>query len=78
MSEWAWVAWFALLTAFTGWMLFLGGAEEVEGSFLAALLFDAWAPRWSDEGLKIFVGGVWFLAGVWFVYGLVYPNSRFY
>jgi hypothetical protein len=78
MSLLLWVAVFAVLSLFWSWILFWGGAEWLEGSFLSGLLLDVWAPRWSADGIKVFVKLTWFLAGVWFVVGLFVPAARFW
>ena len=36
------------------WVIFLGGAEWLEGSFLSGLLVWFHAPEWTAEGIKIF------------------------
>jgi hypothetical protein len=52
---------FAAYTLFNAWVLFWGGAERLEGSFLARLLIHQQAPRWSAQGIKLFVGLPWLI-----------------
>ena len=61
------VAVFAVTSLFWAWVLFRGGAERLEGSFLARLLVDDLASRWSAQGIKLFVGLTWLIQGVLFV-----------
>ena len=76
MSVWVWVGAFVAASLFWSWVLFWGGAEWLEGSFVSGLLIDWWAPRWSADGIKVFALGTWVLSGLWFVFGLFFPDSR--
>jgi hypothetical protein len=54
----------------------LPGAEWLEGSFLPGVWIHFRAPRWTADGIKIFVGFAWFFNGVWFVVGLFSRDVR--
>ena len=73
-----WIALFAASSLFWCWLLFWGGAEWLEGSFLSGLLVHFRAPHWSAEGIKLFAGLTWFLQGVWFLLGLFVPEARWF
>lgn len=62
-----WVAVFAATSLFWTWVLFWGGAELLEGSFLSRILIHNLASRWSAQGIKLFGGLIWFLEGIWIV-----------
>jgi hypothetical protein len=51
------------------------GAETVAG-FVAAILLAADVIRWSDSGIRLFVGATWVLFAIWFVLGLLDPGLR--
>jgi hypothetical protein len=72
----AWVVGFAALSLFWCWLLFWGGADRLEGSFLAGLLFYSRAPEWTADGIKLFAFLTWVCQGVWFVVGLLSPEVR--
>jgi hypothetical protein len=46
-------------TIFTFWVLFLGGAEILEGTIISAFLIQNRAPFWSSTGIKIYVVFGW-------------------
>lgn len=50
------------------WILFLNGAEWLEGSFLSTFLISHLAPRWSAEGIRLYAGLVLSAYGVYKVY----------
>jgi hypothetical protein len=50
------VAW----SVFTVWVVFLGGAEILEGRLGARLFVHFFAHRWGARGIKVYVGGLWF------------------
>ena len=64
MSLSIWILVFAVSSLFWGWIVFLGGADWLEGSILSAFLVSVHAPQWSAEELKAFVGIIWFLVGL--------------
>jgi hypothetical protein len=78
MSLLVWVATFALTSLFWAWVLFWGGADWLEGSFLSGLLVDIFAPRWSAAGIKVFAALTWLIEGLWFAVGLFIPAARFW
>ena len=73
----AWVAVFLVSSLFWAWILFWGGAGRLEGTFASGFLVDVFAPRWSEEGIKLFAALTWFLSAVWFVVGLFVQEARF-
>ncbi len=76
MSVWVWIGLFLVASLFWSWVIWLGGAEWLEGSFVSGLLIDWWAPRWSAEGIKLYAGLTWIVSGLWFVFGLFHADSR--
>jgi hypothetical protein len=77
MSLLLWVVFFALTSLLWAWVLFWGGADWLEGSFLAGLLVHILAPRWTADGIKLFAAFSWFFETVWFGIGLFVPAARF-
>jgi hypothetical protein len=43
---------------------------------VAAVLLGADITRWSDRGIRLFVGLTWVLLAIWFVLGLGNPGWR--
>jgi hypothetical protein len=70
-----WVALFVVLSGVCAWVALGNGAETVAG-LVAALLLGADVWRWSDQGIRLFVGLTWVLLAIWFVLGLVEPTLR--
>jgi hypothetical protein len=52
-------------TLFVAWVVFLGGAERLEGTIKSAFLVHEWAPNWHATGIKIYVVATWVGAVVW-------------
>ena len=65
------VAVFAAYTLFYAWVLFWGGAEWLEGSFLSRLLIHQQAPRWSAQGIKLFLGLPWLIGGICLILAVI-------
>ena len=76
MSLPAWVAVFALSSLFWCWLLFWGGADWLEGSWLAAFFVHARAMEWSADGIRAFAGLMWLCQGIWFTIGLFVREVR--
>jgi hypothetical protein len=70
MSLALWVLLFVISSLFSGWVLFWGGAEWLEGSFVSLLVVSGRAANWSSDGIKIFVALSWLASLFWFVIGL--------
>ncbi len=71
-----WIAVFVLYSAFCAWVIFGGGADWLEGSFLSGFLISWFAPRWSADGIKLIVSLTWLLECIWFLIGLFHPEMR--
>lgn len=71
-----WVAVFAAGSLVWAWVIFWGGDEWLEGSFLAALFVYIRAPAWTADGLRLFAQASWFVQTVWFVAGLFSREVR--
>ncbi len=71
-----WIGLFLAASLFAFWVLFWGGADWLEGSFLAAFLVHFRAAAWTADGIKVFVAIGWFGEGVWFVIGLFNRDVR--
>jgi hypothetical protein len=78
MSLLVWVLLFAVTSLFWIWVLFLGGAERLEGTWASAWLIDWFAPNWSAAGIKLFGLVAWVATAIWFVVGLLAPPARFW
>jgi hypothetical protein len=78
MSLTWWVALYLLTSLLWLWVVFLGGAERLEGTLASGLLVDWLAPRWSADGIRLFVGLSWVLQTLWFAIGLFVPEVRFW
>jgi hypothetical protein len=71
-----WVLAYALEMLFCLCIVRWGGAKWLEGTFLSGLLIHFFAPRWSAEGIKLFVWLTMLLSTIWFVVGLFRPDCR--
>ena len=60
-----WIA-LAAVSVFAGWVIFLGGAERLEGTIKSAFLIQAMAPAWHAAGIKVYVAICWVGAVIWF------------
>ena len=56
---------FGTLSVFTLWILFLGGAEWLEGTVRASLLVHYNAPYWHATGIKLYVAITWLASLLW-------------
>ncbi len=72
----AWIALFAITSLFWAWILFWGGADWLEGSWLAAVFLYFRAMEWSAEGIKAFAALMWLAEGLWFTLGLFVRDAR--
>jgi hypothetical protein len=70
-----WLVIFSVTSLFWCWVVFLGGAERIEGP-LAGLLVHFRATEVSADGLRLIGIACWFLEGVMFVIGLIDPDAR--
>ena len=75
MSVTVWVLLFLVLSGLCAWVALGNGSEHVLG-LLAACLLGADISRWSERGIRVFVGLTWILLAVWFVFGLAEPRLR--
>ncbi len=55
---------------FCVWVLFLGGADWLEGTLTAGFLLHHFATRhqWSAQGIKVFTWGALFIGNVYFIF----------
>jgi len=61
--------WIVLVVAslFAGWVIFLDGAERLEGTIKCAFVIQALAPAWHAAGIKVYVAICWVGAVIWFL-----------
>lgn len=52
--------WFAVFTALTYWVVFMDGAETLEGKLTSAFVIDPLAPLLSADHLRLYVIFLWF------------------
>lgn len=71
-----WIGAYAGLSLFWAWLLFLGGAEWLEGSWLAAFIVHFRSPEWTADGIRLFALLMWIGQTIWFVIGLFHPDAR--
>ncbi|HZK79630.1 MAG TPA: hypothetical protein VFC46_01150 [Humisphaera sp.] len=71
-----WIEIFAACSLFWTWILFWGGADWLEGSFLSGVLLWFRAPEWSSEGIQLFAACSWVFQAIWFIIGLFIPSLR--
>lgn len=76
MSLTAWITIYGLETLFFCWVFFLGGDEQLEGTFTSGCLLSPLAVGWSAEGIRVFVASAWCISSVWFLLGLFVPEAR--
>ena len=70
-----WIVLFLVLSAVCAWIVLGNGAENLAG-LAAAVFLGADVIRWSDRGIRTFVGLTWVLFAIWFVLGLLDPGLR--
>ena len=73
-----WILLFAVTSLFWAWIVFWGGADQLEGTLASGFVIDYFAPGWSSDGIRIFGVLAWIVEGVWFLFGLVSPAARFF
>jgi hypothetical protein len=76
MSTTHWVLGYIVDLLFSLWVLRWGGARWLEGTFASAFLISWFAPRWSAEGIRLFVLLSFLVTTGWFVVGLLVPETR--
>ena len=76
MGTLVWILVCSLHGLFWTWVVFLGGADRLEGTLASGCLISIFAPRWSAEGIRLF--GLLMLVGtaIWFIIGLIDPAAR--
>jgi hypothetical protein len=52
-------------TVFAVWVVFLGGAERIEGTIKSAFLIHSWAPYWHAAGIKAYIAISWVGLVIW-------------
>jgi hypothetical protein len=62
MAEWILLA---AATLFTAWVVFLGGAERLEGTIKSAFLIHSLAPAWHAAGIKAYMAISWVGMVIW-------------
>lgn len=77
MSLGLWVISYLVLLALWGWILFLRGAEFLEGSFLADF-FDWFSWKMDAEAIKLVTWIMLIVTTIWFVVGVFVPTARFW
>ncbi len=70
-----WIGLFLAISAASAWIVLGNGLDTTFGHVVAYLL-GAHVFRWSDEGIRLFVGLIWVSWAVWFVLGLFEPSLR--
>jgi len=76
MSLKEWTVTYLIDLVFWVWVVRLGGAERLEGTFTSGFLVHIWAPRWSSDGIKLFGYCTLLISTVWFAVGIFYPELR--
>lgn len=61
MGVGVWIGLFVVSSLFWAWLLFGGGAEWVEGSWLAAVFVHFRAMEWTADGIRLFAGLMWLI-----------------
>jgi len=74
----SWILLFLAASLFWGWIIFLGGAQRLEGSILSGFLIHFRAVEWSEEGIKAFALILWIGNFLWFLLGLRSPEIRLF
>ncbi len=60
------------------WIIRWGGAEWLEGSFIAGLFVNVFASRWSADGIRLFAYGSMIITTILFIIALFSPDFRGY
>ena len=78
MSLLFWIFSYLVDLLFWLWIIFRGGAEWLEGSFLSVLVGGRWGPEMSADGIRIFAWLSLIGTTIYFIIGLLNPDSRFF
>jgi hypothetical protein len=62
---------YVVQSVFLSWVIWGGGARTLVGRTIHWL-----APRWSEEGVKLYAGLLLAASTLWFLVGLAEPNLR--
>lgn len=46
-------------SAFATWIIFLGGAELLDGTMGGRVLIHWFSNRWGTKGIKLYIGIIW-------------------
>jgi len=65
MSAMTEIVMFGGVTIFSAWVVFLGGAEWLEGTVKSAFVLQADSFLWHAAGIKVYVGLSWLGALLW-------------
>ena len=77
MPTLGWIIAYVLDALFWLWIIFGGGAERIEGSFLSTLVGGRWEPQTSADATKL-IGWITLLGSTaWFILGIFNPACRF-
>lgn len=71
-----WIATYMFEVGVWFWVVYLGGADWLEGSFLSAIFVSILAPRWNSDGIKLFIWAVFVFQTIYFIIGLFSPSMR--
>ena len=78
MELFAWIIGYFLNLLLCLWIVRWGGAEWLEGTFLSGILLNIFAPRWSAEGIKLYIWLALLISSAWFLLGLFWPEIRIF
>jgi hypothetical protein len=76
MSILMWSLLFGLHTIFAVWVVFLGGADWLEGTLLSLFVVSTTAAEWTPGGIKVIVALTWIAGLIFFVIGLFEVDAR--
>jgi len=72
----AWVSFYALDLLFCIWVLMWGGADYLQGTLKSGFIISIFAPKWTAEGIKLFVWLTLIFSTIGFIIGLFSPDFR--
>jgi hypothetical protein len=71
-----WIIKYLIDLTISMWIVLGGGAHFLEGTLASGVFLGSYSPRWSEEGIKIFVWGTLVFTTIWFLIGLAVPAVR--
>ena len=68
---------FLIQLLFWIWVVRWGGARRLEGTFTSGFLINIFAPRWTEDGIKLFAYCSIVITTILFLLAIYIPDLRY-